>query len=155
MRGKRSKKRTITPDVKYNSYVVTLFINKIMLHGKKDKAEKIFYDALEQSSKKVKVVPEEFLQQVVNNVKPTLEIRARRVGGANYQVPMPVSPRRQDTLAIRWIVDSVRGKSGSDFSKLLQKELQDAYENTGEAVKKKEETERMAEANKAFAHFRW
>ena len=155
MRGKRAKKRTIVPDIRYGSSVVTLFINKVMLHGKKDKAEKIFYEALEESAKKSKVTPDEFLIQVLDNVRPTLEIRARRVGGANYQVPMPVSPRRQDTLAIRWIVDSCRGKSGSDFSKLLQKELLDAYDKTGEAVKKKDETERMAEANKAFAHFRW
>lgn len=155
MRGKRAKKRTIQPDSKYGSDLVTRFINKIMLHGKKDKAEAIFYKAVESAAKKVELSPLEFTEQVVNNIRPALEIKARRVGGANYQVPVPVTPRRQETLAIRWIVDSVRAKSGAEFVTLLEKELLDAFNNTGEAVRKKEDTERMAEANKAFAHFRW
>lgn len=155
MRGKRAKRRSIQPDAKYDNELVARFINKIMLHGKKDKAEGVFYTALESASKKLKVTPLELLAQIVENVRPALEIKARRVGGANYQVPVPVGPRRQETLVTRWIVDSVRAKSGADFSVLLEKELLDAFNGTGEAVRKKEETERMAEANKAFAHFRW
>lgn len=155
MRGKRAKRRAIQPDAKYNNEVVARFINKIMLHGKKDTAEKIFYTALDNAAKKAKVTPLEFIDQIVENVRPALEIKARRVGGANYQVPVPVSPRRQETLVTRWVVDAVRAKSGAEFSVLLEKELMDAFNGTGEAVRKKDDTERMAEANKAFAHFRW
>ncbi|GAB4156723.1 MAG: 30S ribosomal protein S7 [Candidatus Dojkabacteria bacterium] len=126
-----------------------------MLHGKKSKAQNLFYNALESAANKVKVDPVEFLTQAVNNVRPALELKARRVGGANYNVPVPVSPFRQETLVIRWIIAASRKGTGASFDTLLEKELMDAYKGEGTGVKMKEDTERMAEANKAFAHFRW
>lgn len=155
MRGKAAKKRKVVKDARYNSELVSRFINKIMLHGKKAKAEAIFYGAIETGAKKVNVDPMEFLGQVVDKVRPALELRARRVGGANYQVPVPVTPYRQETLVIRWIIDSARSGSGTSFDALLEKELLDAFNGEGAAVKKKDDVERMAEANKAFAHFKW
>ncbi len=155
MRGKRAKKRTRKPDHKYNDQLVTRFINKLMVDGKKSKAEGIFYSALEKGAAEFKVEPMEFLNKVVDNIRPSLEIKARRVGGANYSVPMPVSPARQETLAIRWLVDTTRAKGGDSIENILKNSMVDAFNGTGDAVKKKEETERMAEANKAFAHFRW
>ena len=155
MRGKRAKTREQKVDRKYKSPLIGRLINKVMQDGKKGLAEKTVYYALEQGASKVKADPEEFINQLVDNVRPALELRARRVGGANYQVPIPVTPLRQETLAIRWIVDNARGKSGKDFKELLLGELLSAYNGEGEAVKKKSDVERMAEANKAFAHFRW
>lgn len=155
MRGRQAKKRKVVKDARYNSELVSRFINKIMLHGQKSKAEKMFYDAIESGAKKANVEPMEFLGQVVDNVRPALELRARRVGGANYQVPVPVTPHRQETLVIRWIVDDARNGSGTSFTTLLEKEFVDAFNGEGAAVKKKEDVERMAEANKAFAHFKW
>ena len=155
MRGKRPKKRKTPKDPRYGSMFVTKFINNVMLHGKKDVAQNLVYSAIEDGAKEVGVPPMDFLNQLVNNVRPALEIKARRVGGANYQVPMPVSPTRQETLVMRWIIGIARSKTGASFDKILKEELVNAYNNTGEAVKKKEDTERMAEANKAFAHFRW
>jgi small subunit ribosomal protein S7 len=155
MRGKRAKTREQKVDRKYKNPLIGRLINKVMQDGKKGLAEKTVYYAVEQGASKVKVDPEEFINQLVDNVRPALELRARRVGGANYQVPIPVTPLRQETLAIRWIVDNARGKSGKDFNELLLEELLSAYNGEGEAVKKKVDVERMAEANKAFAHFRW
>jgi len=127
-----------------------------MQDGKKTIAEDLVYTALESAAEDAKEKDiAVFMARVIDNVKPALEIRARRVGGANYQVPIPVSPRRQETLAIRWIVDTSRAKSGKSFDKTLAAELLNAYNGEGEAVKKKQDTERMAEANKAFAHFKW
>ncbi len=156
MRGKRAKKRKSIGDVRYNDVLVSRLINKVMQDGKKSLAENLVYAALEKGSEKVGEKDAiSFLSKAIDNVRPALEIKARRVGGANYQVPMPVSPRRQETLSIRWIIDVARKKSGKAFDEILVNELIEAYKGEGDAVKKKEDTERMAEANKAFAHFRW
>jgi small subunit ribosomal protein S7 len=155
MRGKQAKSRKQKTDRKYNSPLIAKLISKVMQHGKKVLAEKTVYYAVEEGASKVKVDVEEFVTQAIDNVRPALELRARRVGGANYQVPIPVTPIRQETLAIRWIVDLARGKSGQPFEEILMKELLNAYNEEGEAVKRKLDVERMAEANKAFAHFRW
>jgi small subunit ribosomal protein S7 len=155
MRGKRAKSRDQKVDRKYKSQLIGRLINKVMQDGRKGLAEKTVYKALEEGSSKVKTEVEEFINQAVDNVRPALELRARRVGGANYQVPIPVTPIRQETLAVRWIVDLARSKSGKPFEQFLMEELIDAYKNEGEAIKKKNDIERMAEANKAFAHFKW
>ncbi len=156
MRGKRAKRRTIKVDRKYSNPIIARFICKVMQDGKKALAEELVYNAIEVGAEVVKekdVVA--FVDKAIDNVRPALEIKARRVGGANYQVPMPVSPRRQETLAVRWIVEASRKKSGKSFDEILKEQLVDSYKGEGDAVKKKEEVERMAEANKAFAHFRW
>jgi small subunit ribosomal protein S7 len=156
MRGKRAKKREQKRDKKYGNIVVHRLINKVMQDGKKSLAEDIVYKALESGAESVKEKDVNmFMNKIIDNVRPSLEIKARRVGGANYQVPMPVTPRRQEALSVRWIVDSARGKSGKSFEEILKAELVSAYNGEGDAVKKKLDTERMAEANKAFAHFRW
>lgn len=156
MRGKRAKKREQKKDRKYKNETVGRLVNKVMQGGKKSLAERMVYVALENGAQQVKekdVVT--FIEKAIDNVRPALEIKARRVGGANYQVPVPVTPRRQEALAIRWIVDAARNKSGKSFEETLMNELISAYNGEGDAVKKKLDTERMAEANKAFAHFRW
>ncbi len=156
MRGKRAKTRKQLLDSKYGNPVIGRLINKVMQGGRKTIAEKMVYEALEKGAETVKekdVVA--FIERVIINVKPSLEIKARRVGGANYSVPVPVSPRRQEALTIRWIVDAARKKSGKSFQELLTAELVSAYNGEGDAIKRKLDTERMAEANKAFAHFRW
>ncbi|HOV29977.1 MAG TPA: 30S ribosomal protein S7 [Candidatus Dojkabacteria bacterium] len=156
MRGKRAKRKAQKVDSKYGSPIIGRLITKVMQDGKKSVAEDLVYTAVENGASSVKeedVVT--FVNKAIDNVRPSLEIKARRVGGANYQVPMPVSPRRQETLAVRWIVEISRNKSGKSFDKILMEELVNAYKGEGDAVRKKEETERMAEANKAFAHFRW
>jgi small subunit ribosomal protein S7 len=156
MRGKRAKKREQKKDRKYKNEMIGRLINKVMQGGRKSIAETMVYAALEKGAEQVKekdVVT--FIEKVVDNVRPSLEIKARRVGGANYQVPVPVTPRRQEALSIRWIVDAARNKSGKSFEDILMNELIAAYNGEGDAVKKKLDTERMAEANKAFAHFRW
>jgi small subunit ribosomal protein S7 len=155
MRGKQAKSRKQQTDRKYGDKLIGRLINKVMQHGKKVLAEKQVYYAIEQGASKVDADVIEFINQAVDNVRPALELRARRVGGANYQVPIPVTPIRQETLAIRWIVDLARSKSGKPFERFLMDELISAYKNEGEAVKRKSDVERMAEANKAFAHFRW
>jgi small subunit ribosomal protein S7 len=156
MRGKRAKRREQKKDRKYKNEIIGRLINKVMQGGKKSLAERMVYAALEKGAEQVKendVVI--FVEKAIDNVRPALEIKARRVGGANYQVPVPVTPRRQEALAIRWIVDAARNKSGKSFEETLMNELISAYNGEGDAVKKKLDTERMAEANKAFAHFRW
>jgi len=155
MRGKRASKKERLGDRKYGSKLVNKFINKVMQDGKKSRAEWLVYTALESAATKAKLDPDKFLEEVVDKVKPALEIRSRRVGGANYAVPTPVTPARQDTLAIRWIVDYSRSKSGKAYEKFLEEELSAAFKGEGDAIKKKMDVERMAEANKAFAHFRW
>lgn len=156
MRGKRAKKKIQIGDKKYGSTVITRLINKVMQDGKKSLAEDIVYNAIEKGSEKVGEKDVNiFVNKAIDSVRPALEIKARRVGGANYQVPMPVSPRRQETLAVRWIVDTSRSKSGKAFTDVLMNELVSAYAGEGDAIKKKMDTERMAEANKAFAHFKW
>jgi small subunit ribosomal protein S7 len=156
MRGKRAKKREQKKDRVYKSEIIGRLINKVMQGGRKSIAEKMVYAALEKGAEQVKekdVIT--FIERVIDNVRPALEIKARRVGGANYQVPVPVTPRRQEALSVRWIVDAARNKSGKSFEDILMNELVTAYNGEGDAVKKKLDTERMAEANKAFAHFRW
>jgi len=148
-------KRDVLPDPVYNSKVLTKFINQVMYDGKKGIAQNIVYDALEQAHKKLGVAPMDIFNQALNNVMPVLEVKARRVGGANYQVPMEVRPERRQTLAIRWIVDAARKRGERTMNERLAGELIDAYNKAGNAFKKKEDTHRMAEANKAFAHYRW
>lgn len=156
MRGKRAKRREQKPDKKYGNLVISRLINKVMQGGRRSIAERMVYTAIENGAEEVKEKDvNTFVNKVIDNIRPALEIKARRVGGANYQVPVPVSPRRQETLAVRWIVDYARGKSGKSFEGLLKTELVSAYNGEGDAIKKKMDTERMAEANKAFAHFRW
>ncbi len=156
MRGKRAKRRTIKLDRKFSNPIIARLITKVMQDGKKSIAEDLVYAAINKGAEVVKekdVVI--FVNKAIDNVRPALEIKARRVGGANYQVPMPVSPRRQETLAVRWIVEASRKKSGKSFDEILRDQLVDAYKGEGDAVRKKDDTEKMAEANKAFAHFRW
>ena len=148
-------KREILPDPIYNSTVVTRFINKIMLKGKKGLSEKIFYGALDIISEKTKKNPLEVFEQALNNVIPVLEVRARRVGGATYQVPSEVRADRKLSLAMRWLVGYSRQRPGKTMREKLADELMDAAKGIGTSVKKKEDTYKMAEANKAFAHYRW
>jgi small subunit ribosomal protein S7 len=155
MRGKRAKKRAIVKDKKYNDEVIGRLINKVMLDGKKSLAQELVYTAIESGAQKVNIPVIEFVHIAVDNVRPALEVKSRRVGGANYQVPVPVTPRRQETLAVRWLVEVSRSKSGKSFDKILEEEMINAFKGEGDAVKKKNDVERMAEANKAFAHFRW
>lgn len=155
MRGKRAKKREQYKDSKYGNVIIGRLINKVMLDGKKNVAEALVYSAIEGGSSKMKVDVVEFVEKVIDNVRPALEIRSRRVGGANYNVPVPVGPKRQEALAVRWIVEEARNKSGKAFDEILTNSLIDAYKGEGDAIKKKKDVERMAEANKAFAHFRW
>jgi small subunit ribosomal protein S7 len=148
-------KRDVLPDPVYNSKVVTKLINQIMYDGNKGTAQNIVYDALKIASEKLGQEPMDVFNQALNNVMPVLEVKARRVGGANYQVPIEIRPERRQTLAIRWLVISTRKRSERGTSAKLAAELMDAYNNAGGAVKKKDDMHRMAEANKAFAHFRF
>ncbi len=149
------KRREIPPDWKYNSTLVTKFINKVMWDGKKTLAEKIVYGALDIVKERTKEDPLKVLQKAVDNVKPLIETRSRRVGGATYQVPVEVLPHRQISVAVRWIVEFARKRSGKSMKEKLAAEIIDAYHNRGASVKKREDTHKMAEANRAFAHFRW
>ena len=148
-------KRDVLPDPVYNSKVLTKFINKVMLSGKKGAAEKVVYDAFENIRAKTGKDPLEVFETALKNVMPVLEVRARRVGGANYQVPVEVRPDRRMTLCIRWIVNYSRLRGEKTMCERLSAELLDAANNTGASIKKKEDTHKMAEANKAFAHYRW
>ena len=148
-------KRDVLPDPIYNSKVVTKLVNQIMLDGKKGIAQGIVYDAFNKMQEKTGQDAMEGFNQAMNNVMPVLEVKARRVGGSNYQVPIEIRPERRQTLAIRWIVLNARKRSEREMSDKLANELLDAMNNTGGSVKKKEDTHRMAEANKAFAHYRW
>ncbi len=146
----------LKPDAKYNSKLIAKFINCLMLDGKKSTAESVFYDALEIASSKAKdVSPLELFEAAIENVKPMLEVRSKRVGGASYQVPMQVRSKRQQSLAFRWILAAARGKKGKPMSARLATELLDAYNKQGGAVTTRENVHRMADANKAFAHFAW
>ncbi|MEQ8154426.1 MAG: 30S ribosomal protein S7 [Clostridiaceae bacterium] len=148
-------KRDVLPDPVYNSKVVTKFINSIMEDGKKGVAQKICYGAFEIIEQKTGKEPMEVFEAAMNNVMPLLEVKARRIGGANYQVPIEVRPERRQTLGIRWILTAVRKRSEKYMKEKLAAELMDAANNTGAAVKKREDTHKMAEANKAFAHYRY
>jgi small subunit ribosomal protein S7 len=146
----------LKPDPRFNSKLVSKFINSLMWAGKKTVAQKIFYGAMDQVVKKMKDVPPlELFETAVNNVKPYVEVRSKRVGGANYQVPMQVNKRRQQSLAFRWIIEACRDAGGRPMSDRLADELMAAYKKEGKAITTRENTHRMADANKAFAHFAW
>lgn len=146
----------LRPDPRYNSRLVSKFVNCVMWEGKKSVAQRIVYDALDIISRRVKdKSPLEVFEQAVENCKPNVEVRSRRVGGSNYQVPMPVNKKRQQTLAIRWIIQAAREKKGRPMSQRLAQELLDAYKREGKAYTTKENVHRMAEANKAFSHYAW
>ncbi len=148
-------KREIPPDPKYNDVLVQKMINCIMWDGKKSVAEKIVYGALDILRERLKDDPLKIFHKAIDNVKPILETRPRRVGGATYQVPVEVRPERQISLAVKWIINAARNRSGKPMKERLAEELIDAFNNRGAAVKKREDTHRMAEANRAFAHYRW
>ena len=148
-------KREILPDPIYNSRLAARFINRLMYNGKKGVAEKIFYACLSQLAEKTSEEPLRAFEKALENVKPHLEVKARRVGGATYQVPMEVRPDRQVSLSIRWLINYARARGEKSMINKLTAELLDAYNSRGGAVKKREDTHRMAEANKAFAHYRW
>jgi small subunit ribosomal protein S7 len=148
-------KRDVLPDPVYNSKTVTRFINKVMLSGKKSVAQRVVYDAFDTIRDKTGKDPLDVFETALKNVMPVLEVRARRVGGANYQVPVEVRPDRRMTLGIRWLVNYARLRGEKTMDARLSAELMDAANNTGAAIKKKEDTHKMAEANKAFAHYRW
>jgi len=146
----------LKPDAKYNSKLVSKFVNCLMWGGKKSTAQQVFYDAMDIIGKNVKDAEAlEVFEKAINNVKPLLEVRSKRIGGASYQVPMQVSTRRQQSLAFRWILASARGKKGKPMCERLASELIDAYNERGSAMTTRENIHRMAEANKAFAHFAW
>lgn len=146
-------KRSIGPDRKFGNILIQKLINKIMLRGKKTLAERIVYDALETASKKLGKEPMDIFQAVIDNLSPMVQLRSRRIGGGNYQIPTEVSSDRKIILALQWLVSSSRSRKGMPVSERLAAELIDAFNNTGGAIKKKEETHRMAEANRAFSHF--
>ncbi len=148
-------KRDVLPDPVYHSKTVTKFINKVMLSGKKSVAQRVVYDAFDTIRDKTGKDPLDVFETALKNVMPVLEVRARRVGGANYQVPVEVRPDRRMTLGIRWLVNYARLRGEKTMDARLSAELMDAANNTGAAIKKKEDTHKMAEANKAFAHYRW
>ena len=147
--------REVLPDPIYNSRLVTKFVNRLMYDGKKGAAEKIFYSALDNLAEKTGEEPMRAFEKALDNVKPHMEVKARRVGGATYQVPMEVRPERQISLSIRWLINYARSRGEKGMTAKLSNELLDAWNGRGGAVKKREDTHRMADANKAFAHFRW
>jgi small subunit ribosomal protein S7 len=153
-RRSRPKKREIAPDVRYNSVQVQSFINRVMKRGKKSVATRLMYDTFDLIEKQSKKDPLEVFRQAMKNVSPMMEVKPRRVGGATYQVPMEVDTDRQFALATRWILASAKARSGRSFSERLAGELMDAFNNTGSAIKKRDETHKMAEANRAFSHYR-
>ncbi len=148
-------KRDILPDPKFHSKLVSKFVHGIMWEGKKSTAETILYDALEIVGKKLNEEPLKIFERAVENVKPVLEVRSRRVGGSTYQVPVEIRPERRQALAIRWIIQYARSRSEKSMKEKLASEFMDAASNRGSSVKKREDTHKMAEANKAFAHYRW
>jgi small subunit ribosomal protein S7 len=155
LRRKQAEKRQRIPDRKYNDILVGRFINSIMKRGLKQRAEHIMYGAFDIIKERMNDDPVEIFKKAVSNVQPVLEVRSRRVGGSNYQVPTEVRPERRTALAIKWILNYTRDKSGKSMAEKLANELIAAANNEGSSVKKKEDVHRMAEANKAFAHFRW
>jgi|TARA_B100000686_G_scaffold257244_1_gene269264 small subunit ribosomal protein S7 len=154
-RKRKAPIRKIYPDPKYGSVVISKFINSIMYDGKRSTAEKILYTALDKLKEKSKEDPVKIFNSAINNVKPNLEVRSRRVGGATYQVPVEVKSSRSQALALRWIMDATRKRKNKTMAEKLYFELLDASQNKGSAIKKREDTHKMAESNKAFAHFRW
>jgi small subunit ribosomal protein S7 len=157
-KSKTSRTRTIATDKRFNDRILAKFINNIMSDGKKSTAEGVVYRALDRVADKMKggeVQPVEVFLQALENLKPLVEVKSRRVGGANYQVPIEVRPERRQALAIRWLIAAARGRGEKNMADRLANELMDAYNKTGSAIKKREDVHRMAEANKAFAHYRW
>ena len=155
MRKRRAVKRDVLADPMYNSKLVTKLINQIMLDGKKGTAQKILYEAFDMIKEKTGKEPMEVFEKAMENIKPALEVKSRRVGGANYSVPVEIKGDRAQALALRWLVNYSRLRGGHSMAENLANEIMDAAEGTGAAVKKREDTHKMAEANKAFAHYRW
>ena len=154
-RKRKAPVRKVYPDPQLHSEIVSKFINSIMYDGKRSTAEKILYDALDKIKSRDKNAPQKIFNLAINNVKPNLECRSRRVGGATYQVPVEVKSKRAQALSLRWLMDATRKRKNKTMADKLYAELLDASQNKGSAIKKREDTHRMAEANKAFAHFRW
>ena len=154
-RSYKSTETYLKPDPRFSSKLAAKIINKLMLDGEKTKAQRIFYDALDMVAGRVQAEPLDIFTKAIDNIKPHLEVRSKRVGGATYQVPREVSRRRQQGLAIRWLVDAARSKRGKPMAKRLADELFDAFNNQGAAVTKKENVHKMAEANSAYSHFAW
>ena len=154
-RKRKAPVRKVYPDPKFHSEIVSKFINSIMYDGKRSTAEKILYDALDKIKSKNNEDPLKIFNTAISNVKPNLECRSRRVGGATYQVPVEVKSKRSQALALRWLIDASRKRKDKNMSDKIFNEIFDAYQNRGSAIKKKEDTHKMAESNKAFAHFRW
>jgi len=154
-RRHRAEKREVLPDAKYGDKILTKFMNNLMFDGKKSAAEGIVYGALEKAEEKAKRDPVELFHEALDNIKPAVEVRSRRVGGATYQVPVDVRPERREALAIRWLITAARARSENTMVDRLSGELMDAVNNRGAAVKKREDTHKMADANKAFSHYRW
>jgi len=154
-RRNRPPRREIKPDIKYNSVTVARFINKLMMRGKKSTAEGVLYDAFDIIENRVQKSPLDVFEQAVNNATPILEVKPRRVGGATYQVPVEVRSERRLSLAMRWLVQNARKRAGKSMAEKLAAELMDAAQGQGATIKKKEDTHKMAEANRAFAHYRW
>jgi small subunit ribosomal protein S7 len=155
MRRKRAETRAVIPDPRFNSVVVAKFVNNLMERGKKSLATRVVYDALDQCAERTKRPPIEVFEDALKNATPLVEVKPRRVGGATYQIPVEISSNRRMALAMRWLIDSARKRSGRDMAQRLASELMDAARNEGNTVKKREDTHRMAEANQAFAHFRY
>ena len=155
-RRRRATKREIAPDPLYNSYILAKFINKVMKSGKKSIARRIVYNAIEKFAKKIKAEdPLAAFEQALENVKPSLEVKSRRIGGATYQVPVEITAERRTSMGMKWLIDIAEEKPGRSMEDGLAAEFFDAYQNQGLAIKKKDETHRMAEANRAFAHYKW
>jgi small subunit ribosomal protein S7 len=154
-RNYRSLESLIQPDSRFNSKLVTKIVNKLMWGGKKSTARRIFYLAVDEAAKRLNVEAKDVFEKAIDNVKPRIEVRSKRVGGATYQVPMEVRSKRQQSLAIRWLVDAARDKRGKPMWRRLAEEMQEAFNNQGAAVSKKDNVHKMAEANKAYAHFAW
>ena len=155
-RRRKAEKRIVIPDPIYKSKMITKFINKVMWGGKKSIARSIVYNAIEKLAKRIKSNdPLDAFEQALENAKPSLEVKSRRIGGATYQVPIEIAPDRRTALAMRWIITFSRKKSGRSMEEGLASELTDCYNNQGTTIKKKDDTHRMAEANKAFAHYKW
>ncbi len=154
-RKKKTVDRGILPDPKYNSVILSKFVNRMMWQGKRSIALRIVHGALENIQAKTEKEPLEVFLKAIDNVKPMVEVKSRRVGGATYQVPIEIRETRREALGMRWLINAARARSGHEMSERLAAELLDAFNNTGTAFKKKEDTHKMAEANKAFAHYRW
>ena len=154
-RKKKAPKRIFYPDSKYNSLILAKFINFVMYDGKKATSEKVIYKALEKIKDKTKEDPIKIFDTAISNIRPNLEVRSRRIGGATYQVPQEVKSKRSQTLALRWLLEATRKRKNKSMSDKLFNELMDASQNKGASIKKREDTHKMAESNKAFAHYRW